>query len=281
MDWEDIRYFLALARSGSLSAASRELGVTHVTVGRRITRLEKAHGVNLFHRRQHGYQLTTAGERLRSEAEAVEDRCLYFERQMIGLSDVPTGTLAVSVPESSLVDSSRVLADFMQQHPQIQLRVIATSTRLDLGKLEADVALRLTNAPPESWVGRKLIDVPFYVYATEERLAQLTGDVADGPWAVWEPDKPEPEADAYQEGLIAKESIVLRTNSNSQLLGTIRSGAALGIVAEPIAQQYPELRRAKAAPALTLGLWLLTHSELKNAARVKCFMDFFRDNGWP
>ena len=84
MDWDDIRYFTVLARSGSLSSAARTLGVTHVTVARRIDRLETQRKVKLFDRRQSGYRLTTAGERLMSDAEAVEESCLHFERKIRG-----------------------------------------------------------------------------------------------------------------------------------------------------------------------------------------------------
>ncbi|MAT95173.1 MAG: LysR family transcriptional regulator [Halioglobus sp.] len=281
MEWDDIRYFLTLARSGSLSAAARELGVTHVTVGRRIARLEQVHGVRLFHRRQSGYSLSAGGERLRAEAEAVERACLFFERQMVGLSDVPAGLLTVSIPESTLIDLSASLGAFMQAHPDIRLKVLATSERLDLGRLQADVALRITNAPPEQWVGRELARIPFYVYGRDDYLASIDYDPGRADWVVWESESGEAEARAYLDGLVAPSHIAMRTNSNTQLLAMLRAGAGVGLLGEPIAQRYPELARAAATPVTTMGLWLLTHADLRNAARVSCFMRFMAGRDWP
>ncbi|MEM6583768.1 MAG: LysR family transcriptional regulator [Pseudomonadota bacterium] len=277
MDWENIRYFLTLARSGSLSASARILGVTHVTVGRRIAQLEQAHGVSLFHRRQSGYRLTDAGERLLSEGESVEEACLLFERQMHGLSDAPEGELTISTPETSIVDLSKSLAAFMRAYPRIDLNVVATSENLDLEQLQADVVIRVTNKPPELLVGRCLTEVPFFAYGTREYLSDIGADMQAANWVIWVPENGPPEADKYFQQLAPQARVALRTNSNSQLLAMVRAGAVLGLIAEPVARRYPELVKALDKPLTTFGLWLLTHRDLRNAARVRCFMTFMSE----
>lgn len=280
MDWNDIRYFLVLARSVSLSAAARVLGVTHVTVGSRISGLEEVRGVRLFHRRQNGCRLTAAGERLLAKGEAVEKACLYFERQMIGLSDVPEGLLTVSVPETTLVDLSSSLAAFMRAYPGITLNILATSEQLDVNELQADVVIRITDNPPELLVGRRLTSIAFYAYGTRKYLAEIKGDVKIAHWAVWEPEPGAAVAYSFLRRFQPDAQITMRTNSNSQLLAMVRNSGVLGLLATPAAENYPELATAFDKPLVTLGLWMLTHGDLRNAARVRCFMSFMRDQNW-
>lgn len=277
MEWDDVRYFLVLARTGSLSAASRVLGVTHVTVARRIARLEQVRGVRLFHRRQRGYQLTAAGERLLAVGESVEKSCQYFERQMLGLSDIPQGVLTVSIPESTLVNLAKPLSAFMRAYPGIDLNVVATSERLNLESLQADLLIRVTNEPPEMLVGRRLGEIQFFAYGTRAYVEELGGDIKAAHWIVWEAE-PGSEDDVYYPHVNAKEArITVRTNSNSQLLAMVREGGLIGLLASSVARLYPELARIGKEPLTTLGLWMLTHRDLRHAARVRCFMDFMSE----
>ena len=186
MDWDDIRYFLVLARTGSLSAAARVLGVTHVTVSRRITRLETERGVKLFDRRQKGYLLSTAGERLMAEGEAVENSCLDFERKIRGQSDVLSGPLTISIPETALIDLSVPIAAFMRSYPDVQLTVLATSEQLNLNQLQADVLIRMTDTPPELLVGRQLAEIPLYAYGRKDYVKEINGDIDGANWVIWQ-----------------------------------------------------------------------------------------------
>ena len=99
MDWDNVRFFLALARLGTLSRAAKSLGVTHVTVSRRIDRLEALLNETLFNRLQSGYTLTSVGENILPEAEAVEQAFIGFQRQVLSKSEAPTGELSISLPE--------------------------------------------------------------------------------------------------------------------------------------------------------------------------------------
>jgi len=277
MEWDDIRYFLALARSGSLSAAARQLGVTHVTVSRRIARLEEQRQVRLFDRRQKGYRLSAAGERLLKVAEEVEKACLHFDRQMLGQSDVPEGELSVSVPENALVDLSGPIAAFMRAYPGIELNVMATSVQLNLDQLQADVAIRMTDSPPELWVGRRLTEISLHLYATRDYWAEIDGDLAAANWGAWQTNPGDFVAEQYIHMIQADARVCLRTNSNSHLLAMIKQGGMLGLVAESIAQRHPELIAVLRNPIAPMGLWVLTHSDLRNAARVRCFMRFMAE----
>jgi DNA-binding transcriptional LysR family regulator len=274
MDWDDIRYFLALARTGSLSSAARVLGVTHVTVSRRITRLESQRKVKLFDRRQKGYRLSTAGERLLAEGEAVENSCLDFERKIRGQSDVLAGPLTVSIPETTLLDLSAPIAAFMLAYPDIELTVLATSEQLNLNQLQADVLIRMTDHPPELLVGRCLGQIPLYVYGTKDYVAKLNGDIDHANWVVWQAVFGKSDGDKYFRSLVPNPRITLRTNCNSQLLSVVRKGGLLGLMTEATASEYPELAAVSKTPIVSTGLWLLTHGDLRDSARVRCFMQF-------
>ncbi len=280
MDWDDIRYFLALARTGSLSGAARVLGVTHVTVSRRIARLESERKVKLFDRRQKGFQLSTAGERLLAEGEAVENSCLQFERKIRGQSDVLAGPLTLSIPEVTLLDLSAPIAEFMRAYPDIELTVLATSEQLNLNQLQADVLIRMTDHPPELLLGRRLADIPLYVYGTKDYVAEINGDIENAHWVVWQAVFGKSDGDKYFRGLVPNPQIALRTNCNAQLLAMVRKGGLLGLMTEPAARAYPELRAVSTTPIVTTGLWLLTHSDLRDSARVRCFMQFMVERGF-
>ncbi|WP_022958061.1 LysR family transcriptional regulator [Spongiibacter tropicus] len=279
MDWDDIRYFTVLARSGSLSSAARTLGVTHVTVARRIDRLETQRKVKLFDRRQSGYRLTTAGERLMSDAEVVEESCLHFERKIRGQSDVLAGPLTLSIPETTLIDLSAPLAEFMRRYPDIELTVFATSEQHNLNQSQADILIRITDHPPELLVGRKLTDIPMYAYGTREYLDSIGGDMKKASWVIWQAAFGKNFGDRYFRNMVEDAHITLRTNSNSQLVAMVRQGVVLGLMTAPIARRYPELLPISDTPLVTSELWLLTHSDLRDSARVRCFMKFISE--WP
>ena len=265
---------MVLARTGSLSAAARELGVTHVTVSRRISRLESQRQVKLFDRRQSGYRLTTAGERLLAEGASVEESCLHFERKIRGQSDVLAGPLTLSIPEATLIDLSAPIAAFMRRYPDIELTVFATSEQHNLNQSQADVLIRMTDHPPELLVGRRLADIPMYAYGTGDYLDEIDGDLGRAQWVIWQAAFGKNDGDRYFRNMVKDGRIALRTNSNSQLVAMVRQGVALGLMTAPIARRYPELIAASDAPLVTSQVWLLTHGDLRDSAKVRCFMQF-------
>lgn len=281
MDWDDIRYFVVLARAGSLSRAARQLGVTHVTVARRISRLEEERNVRLFDRRQHGYRLTTAGERLLAEGETVERSCQDFDRKIRGQSDALAGPLTLSIPETTLIDLSAPIAAFMRRYPQVELTVFATSEQHNLNQSQADVLIRMTDRPPELLIGRQLGETHLYAYGTQAYLDEIGHDIRQAGWVIWQAAFGGNAGDRYFRSMVENPRITLRTNSNSQLVAMVRQGVALGLLTQAIARRYPELVAASDEPITSMGLWLLTHSDLRDSARVRCFMQFLAEQNLP
>jgi molybdate transport repressor ModE-like protein len=195
LDWEDVRFFAALARHGSLSAAARALGVNHATVARRLAELERALSARLFERRPDGYQLTEAG-RIALEATGAMEEAAHALRRLEArdpLAGLVRITATPSLAEAFLVSRLRSL---QERHPAIDVEIIAERRFMSLPRHAADLALRLGRPKDSELIGRRLLNIGFGFYATSEwrnRMAKGAAPVfvgfdeanADLPEALW------------------------------------------------------------------------------------------------
>jgi DNA-binding transcriptional LysR family regulator len=174
-DWNDLRYFLAVARSGSTLAASRKLRVSQATVSRRITALEEALGTALFLRSPSGYALSARGQTMVPMAEAVEQEIAALQNWFAAEGRRLSGDVRVTTVESAAnVWLMPALAAFRAQHPQVVAEIIVDDHTLDIAKGEADIAIRFGNAPDdESLAIRRIVDLHESVYVHRELAEQL------------------------------------------------------------------------------------------------------------
>jgi DNA-binding transcriptional LysR family regulator len=166
--WDDLRYFLAFARSGSMLSAAKALGVNQSTVQRRIADLEERIGRRLVERHLGGYRLTGLGEDVGPAAEGIEAAVTAFERCLAASDKSPTGIVRVTCG-SILADRlrrTRLLDAFHATHPGLRVELVISDRFLDLSKGEADIAIRLGKPQDEALVGRKIADAPWAVYAS-------------------------------------------------------------------------------------------------------------------
>lgn len=277
-NWDDLRVFLAVARAGSLSGAARTLGVNHSTVFRRIGAFETGLGVRLFERLPSGYLLTPAGEELHEGALRVEEEIASLSRKVTGQDLRLSGTVRVTTVDMLAFGLlPRHLAGFRDAYPGIDLELVVGNATLSLGRREADVALRVGNAPPETLVGRRVGRLAFAVYGSADyRARRLEPDLALHDWIGF---------DAEHEALVRRFAHflpgvrpALRTNSVAAALAA--AGAGLGLAALPcgLADLEPDLVRVAPLPDdFTLDLWLLTHEDLRQTARIRAFLDFLAE----
>ncbi|MEM7020729.1 MAG: LysR family transcriptional regulator, partial [Pseudomonadota bacterium] len=157
IDWDDLRFFLAVARTGTVTGAARRLSVNHSTVTRRITAFEKKVGVRLFERLSTGYVTTPAGEDVLNHAERMETEFNAMERHIAGRDDKLGGPLCVTAP-ATLINNLFMphIARFIEIYPDIELQLMASYENINLNRREADIAIRITNNPSENLVGRRL-----------------------------------------------------------------------------------------------------------------------------
>ncbi len=171
MNWDDLRFFLAVCRNGSVTGAGKALGVNHTTVARRIAALEKSIGTRLFNHSRGGYEMTQAAENMVERAMQMEEITQAIDRDVFGKDAELSGPLKLTVShdvaERLLIHR---LCVFRNAYPKIQLDLLTTTGLVDLAAREADIAVRLTDKPPDYLVGREVLPMRHGVYASPAYL---------------------------------------------------------------------------------------------------------------
>jgi DNA-binding transcriptional LysR family regulator len=281
-DWNDLRHFLAVARTGSTLAASRALGVNQTTTARRVAALEAALRMKLFKKRQTGYLLSEAGEELRPVAERVEAEAIAFANQGGAIERRISGVIRVTTNEGlANAVMAPALSAFRRLHPQVRIDLIVDERRLDLVRGAVDVALRSGSRPTEpGLIGRRLTDIAWAAYCsrgyakrygrpdTVESLNRHFLIGAEGPiqnlggWSWLSEAAPGAE-------------IVTRSTSVTNLLSAVKAGLGVSVLPCMLGDPDPELIRCIGPiDELRSDLWLLTRDDRRDIARVRAFMDF-------
>ena len=272
-DWDDLRYFLAVARSGSVSGAATELGVNHSTVSRRINAYEKKHDVRLFERMPQGYEMTQAAENIYRYALEIEERTHIVERELFGRDTRLQGRLCITAYHSTVNDLLIAsLNDFCERYPEIDLELSVTADVRDLSAREADIAIRGTPQPPDHLVGKKVADLDAAIYTSENyQKRQLRRPEV----ILWRDEVALPEWVVQH---FPDARVVLRVDDVTAMRAAVKSG--LGVARLPcwVADVCPGLFRLKLDVALLgWGLWVLIHADLRSTARVRVCRDFLID----
>jgi DNA-binding transcriptional LysR family regulator len=281
-DWNDFRYFLAVARSGSLAGASRELGVEHTTVGRRLSALETELGARLFLRGPDGLVATEAGRGILPLAQEIETRFEAIERRVSGGDDRIEGTVRFSVSEAISGYFVKHFAALREQHPCLMVQISSGNHASDLMRGEADLAVRAREVTEPDLVARKVACAGWSLYAAMDYVARkgtpatpedLRGHDVIGfddslrntPGGLW--------LDAHDEGA----NVVMRGNSIVAAINAAICG--MGIVAVPcfLAESEPLLRRLTPRVLGGRDIFLVVHPDLARVARVRAVMDFVVD----
>ncbi len=276
MDWDDLRFFLAVAQKGSIRAAAQHLKVNHSTVLRRITAFEKKLAVRLFDRLPTGYALTPAGEDMVAATERIEEEVTTLDRQVFGRDAQLSGELRITMPDALASHLLMpVIAGFTQKYSGIEIELAVSGKTFDLTKREADVAIRITNKPPANLIGRRVIRYAKAVYASIDYLAQH--DPVEKPeamnWLGWE-RTPQPPWWVKESDY---SNVPIRHQINREILQLEAAKADMGLTMLPcfIGDREPQLRRLP--PGNTLPsheIWILAHEDLRYTARVRAFIGF-------
>jgi DNA-binding transcriptional LysR family regulator len=277
MNWNDMAYVLAIARDRTLLKAASTLGVAHTTVSRRLKTLEAELRVRLFDRTPDGLVATAAGEDLIEVAERIEGDMLSLQARVLGRDAELRGKLRVSTFDVLFYSLERAFTSFLERYPHVELSVATSPERVSLPRREADVAIRLSNAPPENLVGRRVGYMQFGVYAARTLVERVGEDAPLGayPWLSWDAG----ENLAWFEGWLAENAphakIVLRLGDRGLLMAhAVRSGIGAQILPCVLADADPFLQRLSPLQDLfRLDLWLLTLPELRSNSRVRAFME--------
>lgn len=279
MDWDDVRFFLALARAGSVRGAGTALGVSHSTVARRIDLFEKKIGVRLFDRTPTGYKVTTAGDDMIASAARMEVDMSSLERRLLGQDTRLAGDICITFPDSLTSDILMPdIAAFSKEYPEIDLELVLSYRVFDLSKREADIALRMLrcdSTPPEHLIGRKLTSIYYAHYASKAYLAahDLQGNPSAASWVRWDERARFPGW--VQESLLP--DIPGKNNLANGMMQVQAAKAGLGIASLPCfaADREPDLVRLPGSIHRPyFDMWILSHPDLRETTRLRIFRDY-------
>lgn len=277
MDWDDLRLVLAVGRATRLVGAARTLGVRHSTVSRRLAALEEQLGAKLFERRPDGYVATPAGAALIESATRMEAEVLDLDRRLLGQDKRLSGTLRFTSLGLLIRTLSPDMRAFCEAYPGIELSVLATSEVASLSRREADVALRATSSPPPGLVGRRVSQVHFRVYGERslvERIGGPDAPLSRFPWVGWDPRAQARVTHAWMRRNVPEARIAARVDSVVTLLAFVKSGIGIAFLPCLDGDAEPDLvPLLDADEDFGIQLWLLTHPDLRQTARVRAFMD--------
>lgn len=274
--WDDLQIVLAIAEAGSLSGASRTLRISHATVFRRLTEMERRLGVTLFERSRNGYTPTMAGDNLTVSAKRVQSEINSAERRIIGQDLTLTGSLRITTTDTLFAGLlSPLLANFRQTYPTITLEVVISNQLHSLTRREADIAIRPTDKPPETLIGRKVSDIPLAVYG-QKALWQNTPLPLD-PASLSTENWIGPDVhlgDTALEQWMKGKNAAYRLDSMLGMQVAVRHGAGIAVLPCYLGDGDEALiRLSEPIDALMTQLWLLTHPDLRHVARVRAFME--------
>ncbi|MGA0597236.1 LysR family transcriptional regulator [Enterovirga sp. CN4-39] len=278
--WDDFRLVKAIAEARGLAGAAADIGVNHSTIFRRLGQLEEALGTKLFERHRSGYAATPAGEEMAALAVRLDADITSFTRRLVGREIAASGELRVTTNDSLLVHLlTPIFARFRAQHPAVQLDVVLANQALNLSKRDADVAIRATDDPPETLVGRRAATIAWALYGRRDEfdgssldLATLT---ATRNWVSLGENLSHVKAVRFLRREVSPEQIVYRVNTVLGLAEAVEAGIGIGHLPCFIGDGRADLvRLAPPVADFSASLWLLTHPDLRQSPRVRVFLDF-------
>jgi DNA-binding transcriptional LysR family regulator len=280
-DWNALKSFLAVARTGRLTAAAGRLGADHTTVARRIDALEAALTTKLFWRSPTGYTLTAHGERLLVSAEAMESLALKARSEVGDAALAVSGAVRIGAPEGfGSYFLARRMADLGRRHPDLEVQLVATPATFSLSKREADLAVTLRCPPKGRLVARKLTDYRLRLYGARSYLAEHApiarrADLIGHRFIGYIEDLLYAEELDYLEALGGKVEVQLKSSNLIAQLQATLAGAGLCILPDFIGGAESALVPVLSEEvSLTRAFWLVTHPDLASLARVQAVSAF-------
>ncbi|MGY3569540.1 LysR family transcriptional regulator [Vibrio paucivorans] len=279
-NWDDLKYFLAVVRAGTLRGGAESIDVNHTTLTRRISVMEEKVGSRLFDRSKQGLVLTQIGEELLPYAERVEDEMISASRMIIGRDADPVGMVYVSLPHgmamTSLMDD---FALFAERYPDITLNLQFGNEIANLNRREADVSIRVANEVYDDAVGRRLVQMSQAAYCTREYAEKVKDNAGEGlNFIGWHEPEGDVSAKWLKESFYPKATLKHRVSELVPLISLAASGLGMAYLACNLGDRHPNLVRAPFQKPLPYrSIWLLLHRDLRRTARIRCFVDFLAE----
>lgn len=274
VNWDDLRYCLAVVREGSVSAAARKVGVNHTTVSRRISALERELGATLFDRSTAGWLLTPFGESILGAINQMDEEVNGIRRSATADRQELRGRIRVTALDVCIQGLMLPgLKAFTDRYPEIEIELIASEIAFNLAVHEADIAFRATDEPPPNVLGTRIGTFANAIYGTPELLARLAGSPETVGAISWAGDGR--TLPAWLPRCFPGMRVRYHINSLNVAYDLARAGMGLALLPCAMGDTAPELRRAgvdSGEPGR--GFWALSHVDLRSTARLRIFRDF-------
>ena len=270
MNWDDIRYVVALYREGSISAVARQFRVDKTTVTRRLKAMEGQLGTTLFERHQGRWTATTSGQAVLAKALEIEEQIASLVRISETAGEDVSGVVRVTALDFVAKDFLMPgLTKLLDRYPALRIELVTSDQSLSLARREADIALRFSRPQDGNLIIRRVANIPFSIYVSADHLPDercwvaYDHNLADLPESRWLSEH-QPDA-----------TIRFRNNSLTCLLDAVRLGLGKAILPVHMAAQYKDLQRwQETSVVVERDLWLVIHPESRNAPKIKVVGDW-------
>jgi len=284
-DWNDLRYFLAVARHRSTLAAGRALRTSQSTVQRRLMELERRIGRKLVRRLPTGYRLTELGEEMVPYAERIEQAVGAFEQHLEAAKRDVLGVVRVTCPEPLVyrITQSQLLERFHAKHPGLRVEFVMSDKYLDITRGDADVALRSGDTVDDELVGRKIADSFWAVYASRKYVErhgkpERIEDLEKHPIVGLDESMASHRTAKWLREVAPNADVVARNNSVLGLVYAVKPGVGIAPLPTALGDAEPDLVRVLGPIPELARIWrLLTHPDLRRTPRVAAFFDFITE----
>ncbi|MCG7504136.1 LysR family transcriptional regulator [Mesorhizobium retamae] len=280
MNWDDVRIFLAVARSGQILGAAKRLELNHATVSRRIATLEEALRTKLFRRLTTGSELTPAGERFLDIAERMEAEMIAARSTVAGEGDDISGTVRIGAPDGfGVAYLAPRLGALTALHRELTVQLVPVPRSFSLSRREADIAITVERPTEGRLVAGKLVDYTLGLYASrpyaeKHGLPQSRSELKDHPLIGYVPDLIVSQSLDYAAEFSHDWHSTFAISSAMGQAEAVRSGAGVGILHTFVARSMPELVPVDAAPPIRRAYWLVYHESVRQLRRIQVVASF-------
>lgn len=283
MDWDDMRFFLALCRTGSFVAAASELKVTHTTVARRISALETALQTRLFQRTEKGCRITMAGEKLLPYAEKLESTVIHLEEQVSGKDRQLSGCVRIGTPDGigNHYLAAR-LSRFQDRHPALEVELTPVPMYYSLSKREIDILITVKRPMTGNFVVRKLTRYKLGLFATREYLDNRQKiiqreDLRGHRFAGYIDDLLFDQDLRFMDEFYPGLNVRFRTSTVIAQMNAVLAGSAIGVIPYFMAHGEEKLLPVLPDQSIERGYWLQVNPDSIHLARMRAAIDFIVD----
>lgn len=277
--WDDLQYVHAVAEHGSLSAASRALGVNHATVLRRIALLEDASDVRLFDRGKDGYRLRPEGRALLASLKLMDDASARIRRSLALTSKGIEGTFRLATTDAiACLLLPRFLGSLREAHPNINVEIVVSNNPVDMSMSGAEILVRPGADLPPDLSGVQVASVGFRVFGARDYLAKHAGvTLQEHKWLGVAPGFAQSTVGEWQFSSV-RSGFDFSADSFLALAGLASKGLGLAMLPAFVGENSPQLLPVDGFPeGPKTGLWVATHREFRNQADIETLLGFFAD----